>query len=129
MFEHDFLILFYLNILPFIKYIAVKNIWLPQRLFQDIQLKSIEICWIIPPNLLKLCLPRRDALNWTDIDLMYGKLSEHDLLNLANSDCPIRQLSFRTNRLTGPMLNAIAKFGSTIEILEIANTLKWDRLE
>lgn len=106
----------------------MKDIWLPRRLFRDIQVKSAEICWIIPTDLLRLCLPKRNDLHWTDIDLMYGELSENDLLNMANTDYPVRQLSCRTNSLTGPMLQAIAKFGSTIEILDIANTLKWNRI-
>ena len=48
-----------------------------------------------------------------------GPLEEEDLLNIANSDFPLKRLSFQTYRMTDDMMDVIEKYSSTIEILEI----------
>lgn len=88
-------------------------------MFEDIQDKSHDMCWIIPYNSLTACLSNRDALNWVNIDLRIGALTLDNLLQIKKSNLPIRRLSFRSEGLTDAMMEVIKKFSSTIEVLEI----------
>ena len=101
-----------------------KDICLPPNLFESVISKGIEICWPIPHEHLKICLSNREALNWMNIDLTHGVLCKQDFLNIAKSDFPIKQLSFRTKCVTHSMLDLIKVFAPTIEVLEISRMLE-----
>lgn len=94
-------------------------ICLPPNLFEDIQSKGIEIFWPIPHDHLKVCLSNREALNWVKVELTEGELSETDLLNVAKSNLPLRQLSLQAKVVTDKMMAVIERFSSTIEVLEL----------
>lgn len=96
-----------------------RGIRLPPHLFEDIQDKSVEISWIISDKSLKACLSSRKALQWENINLAKVSLKETDLLNIAESNFPIKQLAFETNRVTDAMMDVLELFASTIEILDI----------
>lgn len=88
-------------------------------LFEHIQDKSLEIYWIISHESLKSCLSSRQQLNWMNVNLTMGSLEEEDLLNIANSDFPLKCLSFQTFLMTDVMMDVIQKYSSTLEILEV----------
>lgn len=60
--------------------------------------------------------------------MSHGGLSEQDFLNIAKSDYPIKQLSFRTKCVTHSMLDVIEIFAPTIEVLEISRLLHAETL-
>lgn len=91
---------------------------LPPHLFEDIQSKGREICLPIPHKYLKICFSFRDVLNWSSIEAI-EEVTEEDILNMAKSKLPIKQLSFRINTMTEQMLKTVERFAPDLEVLEI----------
>ena len=95
------------------------DIVLPPRLFEDIQLKGIELDWPIPIKFLKPCLAFRDALNWVNVDLLQYYCEVNELLKVQESNLPLKQFSFRICTLTPELIRLIRRFSATFEILQI----------
>ena len=103
---------------------ALKKIQLPPELFEDIQLKGIEIGWPIPAQFLKPCLPCRDALNWVKVDLTYGCYEETDLMKIEESRLPLKQLSVLIHEMTQNLIDMIDRNSMTLEILYVGFRFK-----
>lgn len=106
---------------------AKKDIFLPPTMFENILSRATELYWSIPHDFLKACLSRREQLFWYNIDLTHGALREKDLLVIANSNLPVKRLSFRTHRMTEAMMEVVEQISPSLEVLEISFcAFDWD---
>ena len=78
-----------------------------------------QIRWPISARFLKPCLSSRDALNWANVDLLLGVYEIKDLLKVQEARLPIKQFSFRVNRVTQDLICLVRKLAPTLELLHV----------
>ena len=92
---------------------------MPPNIFEDIQHKGRDLGWPIPAQFLKPCLPCRDALNWVNVNLLHGHYEAEDLVKVAESKFPLKELSIRTYRITSKLYDIIKRVSWQLEVLHV----------